>query len=134
MQPSETPRWSFLLDEDLPRSLAYTLRAAGYQALDVRDARPPEPTDTAIVAYAQSNAHTLITCDNDFANTLRYPLGSHTGIIVLRLPTDLAAPHVAQPLLNGLGALAGESLAGVLLVIEPGRLRMSRAPVEEPQP
>jgi len=119
--------WSFLVDEDLPRSLAYTLRAAGYAALDVRDSTLAENTDAATYAFAQANGHALITADGTFANTLRYPLGAHHGIVVVRLPIDLAAPHVAQPVLNGLGALAGQSLEGVLLVIEPGRLRLSRA-------
>ncbi len=133
MQPSEPTTWAFLIDEDLPRSLAFTLRASGYQALDVRDARLPELTDSAVFAYAQTNGRTLMTSDVGYANTLRYPLGSHTGIVVVRLPTDLPAPNVAQPLLNGLGALTGQSLAGALLVIEPGRLRLSRAPEPEEQ-
>jgi predicted nuclease of predicted toxin-antitoxin system len=131
MQPNETVPWSFLIDEDLPRSLAFTLRAAGYQALDVRDTSLLELLDSAVFAYAQSNGHTLITGDRGFANTLRFPLGSHAGIVVVRLQVDLAAPHVAQPLLSGLGALAGQDLAGMLLIIEPGRLRLSRPTSKE---
>jgi predicted nuclease of predicted toxin-antitoxin system len=123
--------WSFLVDEDLPRSLAFTLRAAGYQALDVRDVGLSDLSDAATFAFAQTHGQALITADRGFANTLRFALGAHAGIVVVRLSVDLAAPHVAQPVLNGLGALAGQSLAGVLLVIEPGRLRLSRAAGEE---
>lgn len=129
--PQKTPAWSFLVDEDLPRSLAFTLRAASYQALDVRDTALPDLTDAATFAFARAHGHTLLTTDRGYTNTLRYALGTHAGIVVVRLPIDLAAPHVAQPVLNGLGALVGQSLAGVLLVIEPGRLRLSRASVEE---
>ncbi|MBF6589379.1 MAG: DUF5615 family PIN-like protein [Ktedonobacterales bacterium] len=132
MLPSEPLRWSFLVDEDMPRSLAFTLRASGYSAEDARDAALAELTDAALFAYAQAHGQVLVTGDTGFANTLRYPLGTHAGIVMLRQAADIAAPHVAQALLNGLGALAGHSLAGALLVIEPGCLRLSRPAPPEP--
>jgi predicted nuclease of predicted toxin-antitoxin system len=126
----DAPRWSFVVDEDLPRSMAFTLRAAGYPAYDVRDAGLADLGDRAVYGFAQQHGQTLVSGDAGYANTLNYPLGAHAGIVVLRLPAELAAPHVAQALLNGLGAVAGQSLAGTLLVIEPGRLRLSRLPAE----
>jgi predicted nuclease of predicted toxin-antitoxin system len=129
-ETAEAPRWSFVVDEDLPRSTAFTLRAAGYSAYDVRDVGLTDLGDRAVYDFAQQHSQTLISGDIGYTNTLTYPLGAHAGIVVLRLPAELAAGHAMQALLNGLGALTGQSLAGALLVIEPGRLRLSRLPAE----
>ena len=42
----------FLVDEDLPRSLAGELRAAGVDAADVRDVGLRGRTDEEVLAYA----------------------------------------------------------------------------------
>lgn len=78
--------WRFLVDEDMPRTAAGVLRQAGYIAEDVRDVGLRGRSDQAIFEYAQAHNSIIVTADTDFANVLDYPLGTHPGIIVLRLP------------------------------------------------
>jgi len=79
----------FLVDADLPRSLARHLRAAGFEAKDVRDIGMRKSPDDDIFTYAVSHTFALLSGDLDFGNILRFPLGSHPGIIVARFPNEV---------------------------------------------
>lgn len=79
----------FLVDADLPRSLARHLRTAGFQAEDVHDIGMRKSPDDDIFIYAVSHALVLLSGDLDFGNILRFPLGSHPGIIVVRFPDEV---------------------------------------------
>jgi hypothetical protein len=68
----------------------------------------------------------LLTGDVGFSNLLHFPLGTHSGIIVARLPNELPAPRVNQGILEALGALGEEEIRGNLVIIEPGRIRLRR--------
>ncbi len=70
----------FLIDEDLPRSTAKVLREAGFESLDVRDIGLRGARDDVIYRRAQEENCIIITGDLGFANSLRYPLGSHPGL------------------------------------------------------
>jgi predicted nuclease of predicted toxin-antitoxin system len=118
--------WRFLVDEDMPRSTAGALRGAGWAAEDVRDLGLRGHDDRAVFAHAQSESAILVTADKGFTNILRYPLGTHAGIVVLRLPTALPTRRVNDELLRALADLEGQDLAGVLVVVEPGRKRIRR--------
>jgi len=82
---------AFLVDEDLPRSTAVSLREVGHDAVDVRDVGLRGHRDDEVFAFAQNQRRVLIAADLRFARLLRFPLGSHYGIIVLRPPSDLAS-------------------------------------------
>jgi predicted nuclease of predicted toxin-antitoxin system len=118
--------WAFLVDEDMPRSAAVALRAAGHDAEDVRDVGLRGHTDQAVFDYAQARNATLVTGDTDFANVLRFPLGVHAGIIVLRVPNELPTDRVNQELLNALASLQGVDLNGLLVIVQVGRIRVRR--------
>jgi hypothetical protein len=61
-----------------------------------------------------------------FANVLRFPLGSHAGIVVTRFPNAMPTPLINQEIVARLASLAGQDLVGALVIIEPGRLRTRR--------
>jgi predicted nuclease of predicted toxin-antitoxin system len=122
--------WTFLVDEDMPRSTAVALRAAGHHADDVRDVGLRGCPDVEVFTYAQAHAAALVTADTDFANILRFPLGTHAGILVLRVPNELPTRQVNQELLNGLAALDDSDLAGMLVIVEVGRIRVRRPRAE----
>ena len=82
--------------------------------------------DSAVFAYAQSHQQTLITEDMGFSNIFQFRLGTHAGIIVCRFPNLLPTTQVHQEILVGLATLAGQSLAGILIIMEPGRVRVRR--------
>jgi predicted nuclease of predicted toxin-antitoxin system len=118
--------WMFLIDEDIPRSTAGVLRRAGHEAEDVRDAGLRGHSDQEVFDYAQAQGAVVITADKDFSNILRFPPGTHSGLIVVRVPDELPTQQVNQELLRALADLAGEELTGLLVIVEVGRVRIRR--------
>ncbi len=117
---------AFLVDEDMPRSMAGILREAGYQAEDVRDAGLRGQPDDQIFEYAQNRQAVLITADLGFTDPWRFPRHSHAGIILVRLPNEMSTTTMNQELLKALASLKDESLAGTLVIVEVGRVRIRR--------
>jgi len=116
----------FLIDEDLPRSLAKALRNAGLSAFHVPDRGLRGASDAAILEHAVTNEVVLLTGDLGFANLLRFPLGTHCGIDVVRFPNEVPASMMAAATAQTLKELSAEELRGSLAIIEPGRVRLRR--------
>lgn len=116
----------YLVDADLPRSLARHLRAAGLQVEDVRDLGLRKSPDDDIFTYAVSHALALLSGDMDFGNILRFPLGSHSGIVVARFPNEVSTATLNVAILQAVQSLSDEDLTGNLIIIEPGRIRLRR--------
>lgn len=74
-----------LLDENISPLVAEALRLEGYDALHVRETGLKGRADQEILTFAKKEGRALVTLDADFADVRRFPLGSHTGIIRLRL-------------------------------------------------
>jgi predicted nuclease of predicted toxin-antitoxin system len=116
----------FLIDEDVPRSTASSLRTKGHHVEDVRDVGLRGRSDPEVFTYAQECKATLVTCDKGFTNLLRFPVGSHFGIIVLRVPDEVPPAKLNQALLSALDQLGEEPLTGCLVVVEISRIRVRR--------
>jgi predicted nuclease of predicted toxin-antitoxin system len=119
--------WNFLIDEDMPRSTAVVLRQAGHSVEDVRDVGLRGRSDQEIFQYAQSQGAILLTADKGFSNIVRFPLGTHAGILVVRVPNELPTQAVNHEVLRALQDLESEDLAGLLMIVELGRTRVRRA-------
>lgn len=118
---------SFLVDEDLPRSLLGALRSAGMVAQDVRDIGLRGRPDHEIIEYAVQHRLALLTADVGFGNLLRFPLGRHTGVVIARFPNEASTVQVNTAIVNALSDLTDDEIFGNLIVIEPGRVRLRRA-------
>ena len=116
----------FLIDEDLPRSLARALSDAGMDALHVIDAGLRGRSDSDVLRAATDGGRTLLTADLDFSNLLRYPLGTHAGIVIARFPNEIPVDLLNVSIATALDGLAEHDLAGGLVIIEPGRIRLRR--------
>ncbi len=114
----------FLVDEDVPRTTARVLRQAGFDATDVRDVGLGGCDDSEIYKYAQEHGFTLISCDMGFSNLLQYPLGEHFGLIIVRIPDEVSVSRFDQEVLKALSSVAAEEIAGNMLIIEIGRVRI----------
>lgn len=114
---------SFLVDEDLPRSLVAALQAVGIEAQDVRDAVLRGKSDDEIFKHAVGKGIALLSGDLGFANLLRYALGSHAGIVVTRFPNEMPTSSLNQAIATALSDLSDGDVAGNLIIIEPGRIR-----------
>ena len=117
---------ALLVDEDMPRSLAVLLRAAGHDAVDVRDAGLRGAPDIDIFRYAQTHSYAIVTGDLGFGNELAYPPSSHCGVMVTRFPSDIPIQTLMQAIIDALQALSDATLKGSLVVIEPHRIRVRR--------
>ncbi len=115
---------SFLVDENLPGSLARHLQGLGHEAVHAFDVKLQGGSDEALVAYASSHGLAIITCDKGLANLRRFPLGSHRGIIVSRLPDELLVDEKTSLIVKAIASLDPAELDGSLVVIGKGTLRV----------
>lgn len=117
------PRWRFLVDENLPRSLASDLRTAGYEAEHVTAIGLAGAPDPDVFAHAQTHDEALITGDWEFAGLRVYPPPQH-GLIIVEAPNTMLVDARKAVILRGLASLAGQSLAGALIIVRADRVRV----------
>jgi predicted nuclease of predicted toxin-antitoxin system len=123
---------SIVIDEDMPRSLAGVLRERGFGAKDIRDCGLRGAEDDEVMRFAQNNRAVVVTGDLDFSNILRFPIGSHCGIVVARFPTELSTETTNRELVKRLQELTEDDLNGNLVIIEPGKTRIRRRNISDP--
>ena len=117
----------FVIDEDLPRSTGVALSGEGYEVKDVRDQGLRGLGDEEIYAFAQREKAVLLTGDLGFSNILKFPLGQHFGIIVVRFPNEMAPREINREIVTSLRDLRENEFKGNLIILEPGRIRIKRA-------
>jgi predicted nuclease of predicted toxin-antitoxin system len=116
---------TFLVDENLPRSLAPRLRKVGLEVRDVRDEGLRGRPDPEILEFAVSHGLILITSDLGFGSLLRsFP--SCRGLVIARLPDDWPASAIDDAVERALVRLSEQDLSASLIVIEPDRIRRRR--------
>lgn len=114
--------WRLLLDENLPKNLWKTLRAAEYPTARLVDEGLRGHTDSDIFRQVRSY-FTIITRDKDFLKTELFPI-PHSGIIVVRLPNSTPVAEVVREVLNALANLKEQDLTNKVFVVEPGQVRL----------
>jgi hypothetical protein len=62
-----------------------------------------------------------------------FPVGTHAGILVVRVPDELPTQTVNHEVLRALQDLESEDLVGLLMIVEVGRTRVRRAGTLRPQ-
>lgn len=83
-------------------------------------------TDNAIFDWAQEHEAIVVTFDEDFADQRAFPVGSHHGVIRLRVwPTTVE--DTQQALGRLLAVVADEDLRGALVVVGQNQIRIRRA-------
>ena len=118
-----------LLDENISPLVAIELRDLGYDVVHSRDGGLKGCRDAELMAFAHESGRSLVTLDSDFADVRRYPVGSHGGIIRLRLkfaPSKI----VVGALSSLLPKIAHIPLEKGALVVSDGRRYRVRLPQE----
>ena len=81
--------------------------------------------DREVFAWAQREGAIVVTFDEDFADQRSFPIGSHLGIVRLRVaPTTVAATQSALSRL--LQEVQDDQLPGSLVVVTALRIRLRR--------
>ena len=58
----------FLIDENIPRSMAEVLKKIGYDSMDVRDYKLSGESDEKIFKFAQNEKAVVVTADRGFGS------------------------------------------------------------------
>jgi len=115
----------FLIDADLSPRLATLLTQYGHEAVHVDALFPPRTPDTVIAAFAHQTGRCIITGDFDLSDVREFRPRDYSGIIVLTLPNLAGAAYgemLVREVMDRLPSLG--DLAGKLLIVEPGRIRV----------
>jgi predicted nuclease of predicted toxin-antitoxin system len=114
----------FLIDENLPHSLAIELQSQGHEAVHVTDVGLDSRSDEAVVAYARKRGLAVVTADKGLGNLRRFPLGTHCGILVSRLPDELLISEKIALILKAIASVDPVEIDGSLVVIGKTTLRV----------
>lgn len=115
-----------VVDEDLPRSFATVLKALGFTVFDVRDHGLRGEPDEKVYLFAQKKKAVLFSGDLGFSNTLHFPLGTHSGICILRFANEISVSEINKMSKELLLKIDFEDYPGNLIILSPGKLRLRR--------
>jgi len=113
----------FPADESCDFAVVRALRTAGHDVIAVSEiSRDAE--DSAVVDLARTEQRVLLTEDKDFGQLVFAAAHESAGVILVRWPVGSRSSLGAA--LVELVGLHGEALASAFVVVEPGRVRISR--------
>ena len=113
-----------LVDEDMPRPTTRLLQSLGIDAIDLRDIGLRGSTDAEVFGYAQKHRMIIISRDREFGNILKYPLGTHCGIIWVNLPYTFIRHQILDAVERFLIEVERNRLPNNLTILEVGRYRI----------
>ncbi len=114
-----------LADESCDFSVVRKLRAAGHDVVAVAEVALGA-TDDEVIDLARRETRVLITEDKDFGQLVFASAKSSSGVILIRFPST-ARPLLPEAVLELVNA-EQERLFGSFVVIQPSRIRITRAP------
>jgi predicted nuclease of predicted toxin-antitoxin system len=113
----------FLIDENMPRSTTEALKKIGYESMDVRDCKLSGKSDEEVFNFARKEKAVIVTADRGFGNILRFPLGSHNGIIIANFPNEMSTTLMNSHLVRQIQSLSEEQISGSLVIIDSNKVR-----------
>jgi predicted nuclease of predicted toxin-antitoxin system len=112
---------NFLVDENMPRTLAPQIADLGFSVQDVRDIGLRARPDTEVMDAAIATDAIIITRDRGFANPKTWPAKFTAGMIFVDLPSNTPAKMVNARVLELTAKRLPVSLLGAITRVEPNR-------------
>ena len=116
----------FLADESCDFGVVRTLRAANHDVMAVSEISP-RADDVYVMEIVGVEGRILLTEDKDFGQLVYAHGGKSVGVILLRYPAR-ARERICDDVIN-LVERYGESLTATFVVMQPGRIRIARNPI-----
>ena len=120
---------TFLVDNALSPQLAKGLRAAGLDAVHVRDLGLQAADDEALFELAAREDRILLSEDTDFGTLLALRESAKPSVILFRHMPDRSAASLTTILLTNLDAIEADLTTGAIVVFEANRIRVRRLPI-----
>lgn len=117
---------NFLVDENMPRSLAPQIAALGFTVQDVRDIGLRGHPDPEVMEAAIAVDAIIITRDRGLADPRGWPENFTAGAIFINLPDDTPATSINAKIIELLSNRLPVSLLGAYTTLE-SRRALSRA-------
>jgi predicted nuclease of predicted toxin-antitoxin system len=121
----------FLIDNGLSPVVSEALRAAGYDAIHVREYALQAADDDVILARAASEGRTVVSIDRDFATLLALGRAKGPSLLLLRGRITQQHPNAQIALILANLATVIDSLdIGSIVVMEAARVRVRPLPTD----
>ena len=116
----------FFLDTNIPHSALMVFEELKLESAHARDVGLGRATDREIADYAKKNRSILLTKDLEFYNTHLFPIGSHEGLIIMRLPTFFKASQFVNVLRDFLASIDINDLNKAVAIVKLGKYRIRK--------
>lgn len=113
----------FLADESCDFAVVHALRRSGYDVSSVAES-VRGADDSRVIELARSEQRVLLTEDKDFGQLVFAAARRTAGVILIRWPAN-ARGNLAAAIVATVADMK-DRLVGAFVVLEPGRLRVSR--------
>ena len=119
----------FLVDLNLSPRLALRLREAGHDALHAADLDLFTTTDEQLIEIAREEERFVVSADSDFGTILARTHAQSPSIIFVRRTSGRRVDSLSDLVVANLAALEDELIAGSVVVLGEGVVRVRRLPI-----
>lgn len=118
----------FLIDECTLGKTVKLLKEAGFSTITLQELGKTSVTNGTVINIAKKLKAIIVTNDLDFGNLILYPLGSHSGIIVLRprLDTAEAINDIHNVLMRLLKEARPSEIEKSLVIVDRNKYRIKK--------